>query len=159
VDGRKYPWGNDFPDEDENGIGGLQNLRANFNSRHYKTFDVGSFPKGVSPYGAWDMAGNVWEWCADWYEKDYYKVSPPENPRGPYTGATRVVRGGAAHGDYDDVRAPYRGDMPPKERNEFVEDYVEAFNRVRESEQYDDPDGVKFQYRYFIGFRCVKEEF
>jgi iron(II)-dependent oxidoreductase len=159
IDGRKYPWGNDFPDEDENGIGGLQNLRANFNSRHYKTFDVGSFPKGVSPYGAWDMAGNVWEWCADWYVKDYYKVSPPENPRGPYTGATRVVRGGAAHGDYDDVRAPYRGDMAPKERNEFVEDYVEAFNRVRESEQYDDPDGVKFQYRYFIGFRCVREEF
>ena len=159
IDGRKYPWGNDFPDEDEDGIGGLQNLRANFNSRHYKTFDVGSFSKGVSPYGAWDMSGNVWEWCGDWYEKDYYKVSPPENPRGPYVGATRVVRGGAAHGDYDDVRAPYRGDMKPVERNDFVVDYVEAFNAVRESEQYDNPDGVKFQYRYFIGFRCVREAF
>jgi iron(II)-dependent oxidoreductase len=156
VDGRKYPWGNEFPDEDENGIGGIENLRANFNSRHYKTFDVGSFPKGVSPYGAWDMAGNVWEWCADYYERDYYKVSPPENPRGPVLGITRVVRGGAAHGDYDDVRAPYRGDVHPEERNELVVDYVNAFKKAMASENPENPEAVQFQYRYFIGFRCVK---
>ncbi len=156
VDGRKYPWGNDFPDEDENGIGGLENLRANFNSRHYRTFDVGSFPKGVSPYGAWDMAGNVWEWCADYYEKDYYKVSPPENPKGPVLGTTRVVRGGAAHGDYDDVRAPYRGDVHPAERNDLVVDYVNAFKKAMASENPEIPESSLFQYRYFIGFRCVK---
>ena len=159
VDGRKYPWGNDFPDEDENGIGGIENLRANFNSRYAHNFDVGSFPKGVSPYGTWDMAGNVWEWCADWYDKDYYKVSPPENPPGPISGLTRVVRGGAAHGDYDDVRAPYRGDIDPAERSDLVADYIKAFNQRMMSEQYDSNEEVKFQYRYFIGFRCAKEGF
>ncbi len=159
VDGRKYPWGNEFPDEDENGIGGLQNLRANFNSRHAVNFPVGSFPKGVSPYGTWDMAGNVWEWCADWYDKDYYQVSPRENPMGPITGKNRVVRGGSAHGDYDDVRAPYRGDVNPSERSDLVIDYVNAFNERMKSEQYDDPAPVTFQYRYFMGFRCAKEGF
>ncbi len=163
IDGRKYPWGNEDADIDANGLSSydpdLQTLKANFNSRFNETFDAGAFPLGTSAYGAHDMAGNVWEWCMDWYDRDYYKVSPRENPRGPTVGTTRVVRGGAAHGDYDDIRAPYRGDMDPQERNEFVEDYVEAFNRVRESDQYDDPGGPKFQYRYFIGFRCVRETF
>ena len=47
------------------------------------TAPVGSYPDGVSPYGVHDMAGNAWEFVYDWYDKDYYLVSPSENPSGP----------------------------------------------------------------------------
>lgn len=56
---------------------------------------VGSFPLDLSGYGAFDMAGNVREWVADWYQWDYYPVAPAQNPAGPATGVTRVLRGGS----------------------------------------------------------------
>jgi len=59
------------------------------------TWPVGSKPKGVSPYGALDMAGNVWEWVEDWYDEKYYASSPSKNPTGPSSGVFRVLRGGS----------------------------------------------------------------
>ncbi|MFN8469120.1 MAG: formylglycine-generating enzyme family protein [Caldilineaceae bacterium] len=59
------------------------------------TVAVGSYPKGAGPYGHMDLAGNVREWVNDWYDYDYYKVSPVDNPQGPATGEYRSTRGGS----------------------------------------------------------------
>ncbi|MEO6307378.1 MAG: SUMF1/EgtB/PvdO family nonheme iron enzyme, partial [Nitrospiraceae bacterium] len=56
---------------------------------------VGTFEEGKSPYGIYDMAGNVWEWVSDWYDQEYYQLSPPQNPSGPRRGEYKVVRGGS----------------------------------------------------------------
>jgi iron(II)-dependent oxidoreductase len=80
LDRKRYPWG------DEGGRG-----RAHTGSPAGPTL-VGSFtPNG---FGLHDMAGNVWEWTSDWYERDYYAVSPDRNPTGPSTGRYKVIRGG-----------------------------------------------------------------
>ena len=60
-----------------------------------ETTPVGSYSSGASPYGALDMAGNVWEWVNDWYQSDYYSVSPLNNPPGPGSGSYKVLRGGS----------------------------------------------------------------
>jgi formylglycine-generating enzyme required for sulfatase activity/predicted Ser/Thr protein kinase len=85
IDGREYPWGNNKPDE----------TLANFASKVGKTAPVGSCPIGASPFGLLDMAGNVWEWCRDWFDENYYQSSPDKNPTGPKSGSSRVVRGGS----------------------------------------------------------------
>ena len=85
-DGRLYPWGNEAPTCE----------RANYQECGRKdTLPAGSLPKGASPFGALDMAGNVWEWVADWHLSSYYVASPAKNPEGPFSGEARVVRGGA----------------------------------------------------------------
>ena len=58
------------------------------------TSEVGDFIRDISPYGAYDMAGNVQEWVADWYSEYCYEISSKENPFGPEVGEERVVRGG-----------------------------------------------------------------
>jgi formylglycine-generating enzyme required for sulfatase activity len=112
TDGRRYPWGNDWPPP--KGAGNFADKAltreapelakalseagfpplSDYDDGYAYTSPVGSFPAGASPYGALDMAGNVWEWCEDWYGKDYYKSAPLTNPQGPGSGSYRVVRGG-----------------------------------------------------------------
>jgi formylglycine-generating enzyme required for sulfatase activity len=99
-DGRTYPWGDifdcrkgNFDDErilDDDVVPGGERCDG-----FERTAPGGSFPQGASLYGALDMAGNVWEWGADWYDADYYANSPPENPQGPSSGENRVLRGGS----------------------------------------------------------------
>jgi len=95
TDERDYPWGNDWIDD-------LANVAGD------APMEVGSFPDGVSPYGVLDMAGNVWEWCADWY--DEYSQAAQRNPQGPAASRQnmRVVRGGSWNNTPDECRAPYR---------------------------------------------------
>ena len=88
TDGRKYPWGNQWDP------GKLQCSKKDLGDAG-STAPVGSYPGGASPYGCLDMAGNVWQWCADWYDESYYAKSPARNPTGPATGADRVMRGGS----------------------------------------------------------------
>jgi len=87
TDDRKYPWGDEDPDPE----------RAVFRRSwgHQATGAVASHPAGISPYGLHDMGGNVWEWCADWYDGDYYAESPFLDPKGPKSGSAHVVRGGS----------------------------------------------------------------
>jgi formylglycine-generating enzyme required for sulfatase activity len=85
TDQRKYPWGNAEPSCD----------MTNYNNCIGRTMPVGSYASDVSPYGVYDMAGNIYEWCSDWYDAAYYAVSPLNNPTGPSSGSRRVQRGGS----------------------------------------------------------------
>jgi formylglycine-generating enzyme required for sulfatase activity len=101
---RVYPWEGNFDaskcNSQEAGIG--------------DTTPVGKYsPQGDSFYGIADMAGNVWEWCTDWYDENYYKNSPKENPMGASSGQYRVLRGGSwGSSDYYARSANRGGDSP-----------------------------------------------
>ena len=117
--GRKYPWGNEDPATD----------RANYNAKVGHATPVGLYPSGATPEGIDDMAGNVWEWVADWYGEDYYARSPSRNPKGAESGDKRVLRGGVWRDDPSILRAASRVRYRPAGR-----------------------DGD-------VGFRCVREVF
>ncbi len=93
TDGRSYPWGNSW-DGNKCNHGSSLSPYIDASDGYEKISPVGSFPSGVSPYGVYDMAGNVWEWCNDWYGDSYYSISPNTNPAGPSYGTTKVLRGG-----------------------------------------------------------------
>ncbi|MBM3234953.1 PKD domain-containing protein [Candidatus Poribacteria bacterium] len=84
-DGREWPWGNLWEAANCN----------SWESGPHSPAPVGSYPMGASPYGVNDLTGNVYEWLADWYQADYYKVSPLRNPKGPDSDEFRVLRGGS----------------------------------------------------------------
>jgi sulfatase modifying factor 1 len=88
-DGRTYPWGNKPPEEVS-----LDYLKRWNGVQTYKP--VGSLAAVVSPFGVFDMAGNAAEWVSDWYDPNYYKQSPAQNPTGPQTGFYKVLRGGSS---------------------------------------------------------------
>src|SRR5574338_136584 len=79
---------------------------------------VGSYEAGKSPYGLYDMAGNVWEWVNDWYDAHYYEKSPKKNPRGPDTGIKKVIRGAGWQNETPTVRIFTRVESDPTVRNE-----------------------------------------
>jgi len=98
VDGRIYPWGNTPPGSEY----------SNFNQQVNETTQVGMHPKGASPYGALDMAGNVWEWVADGYEPDFYSHSAEENPISNSPVNRRVLRGGNWDSNAEGIRVTNR---------------------------------------------------
>ena len=78
---------------------------------------VGNYPSGASPYGALDIAGNVWEWVNDWWQENYYSVSPPSNPLGPTSGSDKVLRGGSWETAWLHQRVANRDYSDPVSRN------------------------------------------
>lgn len=98
---RTFPWGEKTPDCTLANMGGPGSCVGD-------TDRVGRRPEGASPYGANDMAGNVWEWTSDWYEADYYQHSPLANPHGPSTGKLKVMRGGCWVSGADSLRTTCR---------------------------------------------------
>ncbi|MFB0535442.1 MAG: formylglycine-generating enzyme family protein [Anaerolineae bacterium] len=117
TDGRIFPWGSSL----------TKGNRANFcdancakrcrcvgvNDGHDVISPAGSYPAGASPYGALDMAGNVWEWVSDWHSFDYYGWSPTRNPQGPNSGEKRVIRGGSCYEFRANLRTAVRNALAP----------------------------------------------
>ncbi|MBU0599428.1 formylglycine-generating enzyme family protein [bacterium] len=124
VEGREnkkaYPWGDEWKDDVCNG--GRSNIG--------KTSPVATYPQGRSCYGCFDLAGNIWEWCLDWYDWNYYSQCHEKgviiNPVGVKEGRYKVIRGGSFADREECCKCNYRGFMKPDYR----------FNN--------------------IGFRCVK---
>jgi len=137
ADGRTYPWGKEPPGAFQQGnfydrSGLYRNpewtwIVPGYEDRYAWTAPVGSYPRGASPYGAEDMAGNVTEWVKDWFSERYYDESPRENPKGPLAGKYRVLRGGSWNDTVWGLRVT--------DRLHFFPGY-----RVR-----------------FVGFRCAKD--
>ncbi len=105
----KYPWGRGAPNAT------LVNMAGSDDGFAF-TAPVGSFPAGASPYGILDLAGNVWEWMADWYDPGYYQVSPARDPRGPAAGLVRSVRGGSWTNGAELIRSANRSSESPDQR-------------------------------------------
>jgi len=103
-DGRLYPWGDAAPQP------GMLNFRG---SNLGRPAPVDSYPEGATPYGALNMAGNVWEWTADWYDPKYYEQAPTAQPTGPTSGSRKVLRGGSFADDASDARAANRANSAP----------------------------------------------
>jgi sulfatase modifying factor 1 len=101
LEGKRYPWGDASYDADgkyrANAGSDAENDRIRKKDGFLYAAPVGSFPP--NGYGLYDMAGNVWEWCADFYDPTYYARSPYKNPQGPEHGKKRVIRGGSWFGD------------------------------------------------------------
>lgn len=96
LDGTRYPWGDDLLDGDGWRVNIWQGdfpVRNTTEDGFLTTAPVRTFaPNG---YGLWQTVGNVWEWCADWFDPAYYLMSPREDPRGPDNGTARLLRGGS----------------------------------------------------------------
>lgn len=99
-----WPWGNNEPGAS----------RANFNKNVGNTVEVGRYPLGASPYGVLDLAGNAWEWVADYYAEDFYQTALDAglnaDPTGPEKGVFRVTRGGGYFSTAQSIRLSIRAE-------------------------------------------------
>ena len=106
--GNLYPWGISQPP-------GKATYRRKWRGIFTMT-DVGSYSNGASIYGVYDLAGNVWEWVSDWYDRKYYQKKINKNPKGPETGQFKVVRGGSWVNYEDTLHSAFRRWSRPEVR-------------------------------------------
>jgi formylglycine-generating enzyme required for sulfatase activity len=106
--GRKYPWGSAEPGE----------AHANFGHRVDVPSPVGVYPQGATPEGVYDLAGNVLEWCGDWFGA--YPPEEQHDPTEPLAGASRVLRGGSFVGDARHLRGACRLGFPPEVSGDVI---------------------------------------
>jgi formylglycine-generating enzyme required for sulfatase activity len=115
TDGRKYPWGNHEHRGDLANFADRNTVFAwsdrEIDDGYPESSPVGAFPFGASPFGIEDLAGNVWEWCLDYYEP--YRGVAKVNPHGPTAGAKRVLRGGSWKSRFNSLRATTRNSNIP----------------------------------------------
>lgn len=105
-EGYIYPWGNEWDPS---------KCRHGKNHDDETTAPVTAYPDGRSGYGTYQQSSNVWEWCQDWYDTDYYRSdAATHNPEGPSVGSSRILRGGTCFG------CAYRGWLDPKRRDNYV---------------------------------------
>lgn len=108
TDLRLYPWGNNEPNGELANLPDLKFkeyikldfIKTNFDDGYLFTSPVGSYPKGKSPYGILDMAGNVWEWVSDFASEDYVKNPETNNPKGPASSEAHIIRGASWDVEY-----------------------------------------------------------
>ena len=118
----QFPWGNSWIGVTanvadaalENGVS-MKIGAIKENDGYACTSPVGTYKNGVSWCGAYDMAGNVWQWCNDFFDANYYRESPAVDPPGPATGTNHVMKGGSWHNSNGFCRSSYRG------RNQRIE--------------------------------------
>ncbi len=119
TDGRIYPWGNQpagltRSNFGRSGLSGPVRDRPERLLLYPPIISVDKYDNAVSPYGMFQMVGNVAEWVADWYDKDYYKIAPDRNPKGPDKGTQKSFRGGGWIDSTPSVRAAQRNGTEPK---------------------------------------------
>lgn len=119
----KYAWGNatnptngaNVADETAKSKYSSWSIFSGYTDNYVYTCPVAA--SGINDIGLYGMSGNVWEWCEDWYDSDYYKNSPTSNPTGPIDGADRVLRGGSWNFNAQNVRCAIRNYDTPDYRN------------------------------------------
>ena len=124
-DGRIYPWGNEpaglsRANFGRTGLSGPVRDRPERLLLYPPIISVDKYENAVSPYGVFQMAGNVAEWTADWYDPHYYKKAPDRNPKGPEKGTQRAFRGGAWIDSTPSVRPAQRNGTDPQTKMNWL---------------------------------------
>jgi formylglycine-generating enzyme required for sulfatase activity len=124
TDGRRWPWGNSEPDGSKLNLCDVNCTyewkESHIDDGYLGTAPVGSFEAGKSPYGVYNMGGNVREWLADWFVPDYYVNAPDRNPPGPDSGIGRVLRGGSWRSNIPVALSAYRLWYDPTVKDEYI---------------------------------------